>query len=87
MNVRKHARAGRVEVTVEERGDGVALRIRDDGAGFSPEQQPARTGHLGLLAMRERAEVFGGWCRIESAPGSGTTVDVWVPAMPGLPES
>jgi PAS domain S-box-containing protein len=87
MNVRKHARAGRVEVTVEERGEGVALRIRDDGAGFSPEQQPARTGHLGLLAMRERADVFGGWCRIESAPGSGTTVDVWVPAMPGLPES
>lgn len=87
MNVRKHARAERVEVTVEERGDGVALRIRDDGAGFSPEHQPVRTGHLGLLAMRERAEVFGGWCRIESAPGSGTTVDVWVPAMPGLPGS
>jgi PAS domain S-box-containing protein len=87
MNVRKHARAGRVEVHIEERGDGVALRVSDDGAGFSLERQAIRPGHLGLVAMRERAEVFGGWCRIQSTPGQGTTVDVWVPAMPTLPGS
>ena len=85
MNVRKHSGAERVEVLVEERGDGVALRVRDDGAGFSPERQPNRPGHLGLLAMRERAEVFGGWCRIQSVPGAGTTVDVWVPTHPSVP--
>ena len=82
MNVRKHSGAGRVEVQIEERGEGVALRVSDDGAGFSPEQQTGRAGHLGLLAMRERAEVFGGWCRIQSVPGAGTTVDAWVPAEP-----
>jgi signal transduction histidine kinase len=82
MNVRKHSGAGRVEVRVEERGEGVALRVRDDGAGFSPERQTGRPGHLGLLAMRERAEVFGGWCRIQSVPGEGTTVDAWVPNQP-----
>ncbi len=87
MNVRKHSGAERVEVRVEERGEGVALRVRDDGAGFSPERQTGRAGHLGLLAMRERAEVFGGWCRIQSAPGAGTTVDVWVPAQTSVPGS
>ena len=87
MNVRKHSGARRVEVRVEDRGEGVALRVRDDGAGFSLERQTGRAGHLGLLAMRERAEVFGGWCRIESVPGEGTIVDVWVPAEPSVPGS
>jgi PAS domain S-box-containing protein len=86
-NARKHARAQKIDVRLEERGDGVTLRVRDDGVGFSLESQPGRPGHLGLVAMRERAEVFGGWCRIESAPGAGTTVEVWVPAQPGLPGS
>jgi PAS domain S-box-containing protein len=80
-NVRKHARADRVEVRLEERGDGIALRVVDNGTGFSPDRQPARPGHLGLVAMRERAEVLGGWCHVESAPGAGTTVDLWIPAM------
>jgi PAS domain S-box-containing protein len=87
MNVRKHSRAERVDVRVEDRGEGVALRVRDDGTGFSPERQTGRPGHLGLLAMQERAEVFGGWCRIRSLPGAGTTVDVWVPAQPEVPGS
>jgi PAS domain S-box-containing protein len=86
-NARKHARADKVEVHLEERGDGVALRVTDNGTGFAPDRQPERPGHLGLVAMRERAEVFGGWCRIDSAPGEGTTVHVWVPAMPTLPGS
>ncbi|MGH2683706.1 MAG: PAS domain S-box protein [Actinomycetota bacterium] len=86
-NVRKHARAEKVEVRLEERGDGVALRIRDDGAGFSLGGRPGQPGHLGLVAMQERAEVFGGWFRIESAPGAGTTVEVWVPLQPSLPGS
>jgi signal transduction histidine kinase len=83
-NVRRHARAFLVEVSLEERGGGFALRVRDDGAGFSIEQR-GEPGHLGLVAMRERAELFGGWCRIQSAPGAGTTVEVWVPAEPVLP--
>jgi PAS domain S-box-containing protein len=79
-NVRKHARAQLVEVQLEERDHGFLVRVRDDGRGFQGAvAEPSRPGHLGLSAMRERAEMAGGWLRIESAPGTGTTVEFWVP--------
>ena len=37
-------------------------------------------GHLGLLALNERALMAGGWCTVTSEPGAGTTVEFWVPA-------
>jgi signal transduction histidine kinase len=39
-------------------------------------------GRLGLMMMKERAAVAGGWCRVESTPGVGTTVVAWVPFDP-----
>lgn len=79
-NVRRHARATRVDVEVEERDAGVLVRIADDGTGFAPREIPGSApGHLGLGSMRERAELAGGWCRIESSPGQGATVEIWVP--------
>jgi signal transduction histidine kinase len=83
FNVRKHARARRVEVSIAPCGDGVALDIVDDGCGFDPERVPA--GHLGLLTMRERAESAGGTLEVRSAPGHGTAIRVLVPASAGLP--
>ena len=80
-NVRKHAHAASVEVVLERRGAGVAVRVRDDGAGFevpSPEAQSSN-GHIGLVSMRERAEAAGGRFALESMPGEGTTVDFWMP--------
>ena len=78
-NVMKHSGAARVSITFEEREGGVLVRIEDDGVGFDPEADlPA--GHLGLATIRERAELAGGWSRIESASGSGTVVSVWLPA-------
>ena len=77
-NVRKHARASRVEVRLDEQDGGVLLTISDNGVGFSPSEPPP-PGHLGLVAMRERAETAHGWWRVESEPGSGTTVAVWLP--------
>lgn len=80
-NVRKHARATHVELTLEEREKGFFLRIRDDGMGFVLQDQPAtKPGHLGLVAMRERAVMAGGWLHLDSAPGAGTQVEVWIPA-------
>lgn len=80
-NVRKHARAAIVEITVENDDEGFLIRISDDGVGFSPEEiSEYRPGHLGMVAMRERAEVAGGWTKVESAPGVGTTVEAWIPA-------
>jgi len=80
VNVRKHAHAGKVDVLLAERDGGYFLRIRDDGRGFDA-REPARVrrGHLGFQAMRERAELAGGWWRIDSAPGAGTVVECWVP--------
>jgi PAS domain S-box-containing protein len=78
MNVRKHASASRVDIVLEDRNRGFALKIRDDGVGFecSGGSPP---GHLGLTAMRERAELAGGTCQIRSEPGLGTTVELWLP--------
>jgi signal transduction histidine kinase len=79
-NVRKHAMATRVDVTLDHDGEGYLARIRDDGVGFQPpEVLQSAPGHLGLSSMRERAEMAGGWCRILGAPGAGTTVEFWLP--------
>ncbi|MDQ4006186.1 MAG: PAS domain S-box protein [Actinomycetota bacterium] len=77
-NVRKHAKASNVEVDLDERDGGVLLVVSDDGVGFSPSEPP-QPGHVGLVAMRERAEMARGWWRLESEPGAGTTVRVWFP--------
>jgi PAS domain S-box-containing protein len=81
-NVRKHADASRVEVEVAERDGGVLLRVRDDGRGFDPATERPVPGHLGMSAMPERAELAGGWCRVDSAPGEGTIVECWLPIRP-----
>lgn len=82
-NVRKHARATRVDVLLEPREGGFFVRVQDDGTGFAPEEAAATlTGAVGLTAMRERADMAGGWWRVESAPGRGTTVEFWLPAPP-----
>lgn len=82
-NVRKHADAHRVSVTVEPRGGGYLVRIEDDGVGFDPASlEGSRPGALGLTAMRERAEMSGGWCRVTSELGGGTKVEFWMPETP-----
>jgi PAS domain S-box-containing protein len=83
-NVRAHARASQVAVRLEEAEGGLLARVSDDGAGFLPglvERHPA--GHLGLISMREQATMAGGWCRVASAPGQGTTVELWIPRPRG----
>ena len=78
-NVRKHARATSVSVALEEEKGGVLATVEDDGVGFDVASLEAQPGHLGLPAIKERAELGRGWCRIESRPGGGTTVRFWVP--------
>ncbi len=80
-NVRKHACAGRVTVTLAERDDGYYVRVADDGIGFDTEAA-ARPGHLGLATIEERAALAGGWLRVESAPDCGTTVEFWIAPEP-----
>jgi signal transduction histidine kinase len=86
-NARKHAGASEVEVLLERRGVGVAVRVRDDGRGFEPPapDAPAEAGHIGILSMRERAEAAGGRLGLTSGPGEGTVVDFWMPEPNGRP--
>jgi signal transduction histidine kinase len=78
-NVEKHANATRVSISVEALDGGINTAIADNGTGFVVVQSMYVPGHLGLVAMRERAQLAGGWCRYESEPGAGTTVMFWVP--------
>lgn len=81
-NVRRHAGASHVEVTLTYGEAAVKLEIRDNGVGFDVPTDPAemmRTGRFGLLGMHERARLFGGRTVIESHPGEGTTVTVVIP--------
>lgn len=85
QNVRKHAGADRVTVSVEPTGDdGAVLTVTDDGRGFDPGSVSAgdRTlgGHVGLRLMGDAAEQAHGALSVRSAPGSGTTVRLEVPA-------
>lgn len=79
-NVRKHAKASRVDVLAESRDSGILVRIQDDGVGFAPDEvAPSPSGHLGLASMKDRTETAGGWLRLQSEPGRGTTVEYWIP--------
>jgi signal transduction histidine kinase len=83
-NTRKHSNASRVAVVLESQEHGLFTSVTDDGMGFDVETTLAvdRPGHLGLKAMRERAELAEGWLRIESRPGA-TTVTFWIPERRG----
>jgi PAS domain S-box-containing protein len=78
-NVRKHANAKRITVRIARKDGGCLVSIHDDGVGFQPLEGGSAPGHLGLTAMRERAEIAGGWCKVRSRPGAGTTVEFWAP--------
>jgi signal transduction histidine kinase len=81
-NVRKHARASRVGLTLSYSGDEVWLDARDDGAGCEPALAPREHdgGGFGLRALRERAVLLGGSVSVESAAGEGTVLSVRLPA-------
>jgi len=79
-NVEKHAAATRVQVMVRSRDGGIHGTVVDDGRGFVVDERDHLPGHLGLLALRERALLAGGWCEVTSEPGNGTSVEFWVPS-------
>lgn len=81
-NARKHAQAQHVWVRLKGSRDVAVLEIQDDGAGFdlaAVDSAYDRRGSLGLLNMRERAELMSGVLRIDSAVGKGTKISVSVP--------
>jgi signal transduction histidine kinase len=84
-NVKRHASEKNVWLTATRRGDGFQVVVKDDGEGFDlakVERSYDKRGQLGLLNMRERAEMMGGRLSIESALGKGTTITLNVPLAP-----
>jgi signal transduction histidine kinase len=80
-NVRKHADATQVQVTMERFGRDVVTMIADNGHGFAPEDRGSRgIPQFGMSTMRERAESLGGSFGISSSMDEGTTVRVVLPA-------
>jgi len=75
-NVYKHADAKRVRVSLTHCDGRVVLMVTDDGRGFDPAKLGPADAGLGLVNMRERAALAGGEFRLESSPGTGTTVSV-----------
>ncbi|MEJ2265060.1 MAG: sensor histidine kinase [Anaerolineales bacterium] len=81
-NILRHAQANSVMITLRRNGEGVRLGIEDDGKGFDIfmiQEQAIRLQRLGLLGIQERAEMVGGQVSVNSAPGKGTQIEVYVP--------
>lgn len=78
-NIEKHARATQVQVHLTTSGGAVHGLVVDNGRGFVVAQRNNLPGHMGLLALKERALMSGGWYKIESQPGLGTRIEFWMP--------
>lgn len=81
INVRRHANAQNVTVSLNCLDGVIQLRVEDDGTGFDVNASAATSGKRigGLLSMRRRAEIIGGTFEIASTPGRGTWVTIRVP--------
>ena len=82
-NVRKHARASSVQLTLSYMDDVIVLDVQDDGVGLAGSEPSYLSGGYGLHGMRERAEHCGGTLTLESGPSEGTTVVVTIPLTAG----
>ncbi|HWD18964.1 MAG TPA: two-component regulator propeller domain-containing protein [Verrucomicrobiae bacterium] len=85
-NVLKHSGAARVRIEMEQSDARFVIRVHDEGRGFRPDHAGAPSGkpaRNGIVNMKERLAQLGGACRVEAAPGAGTTVILVLP-LPAL---
>jgi signal transduction histidine kinase len=84
-NVDRHAKATHVVMVIRKAGNGVSMRITDDGRSFDVDQafRSKRCRHLGVLGMRERLEMIGGSFTLVSAKGKGTSIEAYLPFNDG----
>jgi PAS domain S-box-containing protein len=80
INVRKHARAANVSISLVERQGSLYGTIRDDGRGFRSTRRPSHTStHMGMDTARERMRAMTGSFDVTSVVGEGTTVEFLLP--------
>jgi len=77
-NITKYASARNVDVELLGDEDGVSLIVHDDGAGLPAGVENSRLSH-GIVGMRQRVRALNGTFKISSRPGSGTTIEVFIP--------
>lgn len=77
-NIRKHAKATKANVQLHFEPGTVSVKVSDNGKGFKLDETNMG-GHLGLLGMKERAEMLGGNLSVTSKPGSGTSIVLTFP--------
>ena len=83
-NIEHHSKASNASVVITFSNEATILNISDDGIGFTvlPNLEVmSQSGKLGLLGMKERAELFGGKLEIQSSPGKGTIINVSFPSL------
>lgn len=82
-NARKHAAAENIWVRLSSDGEALVLKVEDDGVGFNVgavDATYAQRGSLGMVTMRERAELVDGTFILQSSEGEGTRIEVRVAA-------
>jgi PAS domain S-box-containing protein len=84
-NVVRHANASAIRVTLRQTADQFSVKIQDNGRGITADQLTNRSS-IGLLGMRERAELIGARLTISTQPGKGTAIVIVVP-LPGEPNA
>lgn len=77
-NTLRHASARRIRVSFDTTKDAAIISIEDDGCGFDIQSDEAMNG-IGLVSMRERAEIIGGQLLISSMEGKGTRITLSIP--------
>jgi two-component system nitrate/nitrite sensor histidine kinase NarX len=83
-NVCKHADARRARLSLERKDGGYEIVVEDDGIGMVADSavgERGEAGHYGIAIMRERARRLGGELTLQSAPGAGTRVRLYFPAV------
>jgi len=81
-NIHKHANATKVNLRLQFQEDKLLIEIRDNGQGFDRSQtlgSAISVGHIGLLGMKQRAEMLGGDIKIKTGEGKGTTIILGLP--------
>lgn len=76
-NAIKHAHATEITLRITFKKTELMICLSDNGVGFKPDTEEATTGH-GLNNIKRRVAKFGGRCQIESQPGQGTSVQMWI---------
>ncbi len=79
QNTIKHARATKLEITIEKMHHSIVLKTKDDGIGFAYTEKTQQSNGLGLMNLQSRAEVLGSQLIVHTQTGLGTAYEIAIP--------